>query len=96
MLLREANDLISSTMRFNRDGLFLGTISSMVRSSTYFTLGPQVFTRSFTIIVNNIGPILVPWGIPPLRPNEVDTLLEILTYWDLPCKKEATQRMRHG
>lgn len=57
LAISTANDCMSSTIKFRTDGEFLGTISSIVRSSTNLVRGAQDDAKSFTITENNIGPL---------------------------------------
>ena len=96
MLLEWAKLLKSFTKWFITGGELRGITSNIVRSSTYWILGPKEPTRSSTMTANKMGLTLVPWGIPPLGDLlAVDTFAS-WTRWDLPCKKAATHLTKEG
>ena len=96
MLLRWEKHWISSTIQFKYDGEFLGMISRIVRSSTYFARLGHVLTRSLTITENSTGPNLVPWGIPPFRERILEESEPMRTDCERPWRKAAIHLTRQG
>ena len=96
MLLQWEKHWISSTIQFKYDGEFLGMISRIVRSSTYFARLDHVFTRSLTITENSTGPNLVPWGIPPFRERILEKSEPMRTDCERPSRKAAIHLTRQG
>ena len=96
MLLQWEKHWISSTIQFKYDGEFLGMISRIVRSSTYFVRLDHVFTRSLTITANSTGPNLVPWGIPPFRERILEKSEPMRTDCERPSRKAAIHLTRQG
>ena len=96
MLLRWEKHWISSTIQFKYDGEFLGMISRIVSSSTYFKRLGHVLTRSLTIPENSTDPSLVPWGIPPFRERILEESEPMRTDCERPWRKAAIHLTSKG
>lgn len=94
MLLQWEKHWISSTIQFKFDGEFLGMISRIVRSSTYFARLDHVLTRSFTITENSTGPNLVPWGMPPFKERILEKSEPMRTDCERPSRKASIHLTR--
>ena len=96
MLWSIENLWMSDTIELSRLIEFLGSISMADVSSRNSTLRGQSAKRLFVIIMKSITPSLTPWGRPPLRNFQSDSVAAVLTACCLSVRNAAIQLMSMG
>ena len=96
MLWSIENLWMSDTIELSRLIEFLGSISMADVSSRNLTLRGQSAKRLFVIIMKSITPSLTPWGRPPLRNFQSDSVAPVLTACCLSVRNAAIQLMSMG
>ena len=96
MLWSIENLWMSDTIELSRLIEFLGSISMADLSSRNSTLSGQSAKRLFVIIMKSITPSLIPWGTPPLRNFQSDSVALVLTACCLSVRNAAIQMMSMG
>ena len=96
MLWSIENLWMSDTIELSRLIEFLGSISMADVSSRNSTLRGQSAKRLFVIIMKSIIPSLTPWGRPPLRNFQSDSVAPVLTACCLSVRNAAIQLMSTG
>ena len=73
----------------------VSSMNNEISSSSGLT-GEIMSGRSLMWIINAMGPILLPWGTPPLTRASCENSLRNLVTCDLPLRYDPSQEIRAG